>query len=165
MPGTDKRIRWDSSTSYQRTNTGLCRAREECLVIRSWTRDEGSPTQPRQMFLQEQQPNIAGNQHPTACTASPSTRSILVQHFGPSQALQRIRWLLVRSAWRRRLTLTCVAAAESASIVFGSCSPKYTQCSFDSFAIPSIAHRSVTWASACCHDAHRESNSSETGCK
>jgi hypothetical protein len=41
----------------------------------------------------------------------------------------------------------------------------YTQCSFDSFTIPSIAHRSVTWASACCHDAHKGSNSSGTGCK
>jgi hypothetical protein len=46
---------------------------EQRLMIRDWTRDEGSLAQPRQLFLQNNNniPNIAGNQHQTACTASP----------------------------------------------------------------------------------------------
>jgi hypothetical protein len=39
-------------------------------MIDKWTPDRKSPAQPRQLFLQEQQPNIAGTQHPRAYTAS-----------------------------------------------------------------------------------------------
>jgi hypothetical protein len=44
--------------------------------------------QPRQIFPEEQQTNIAGNQHPTACTAS-AFHAMLVQHPGIYMNLDR----------------------------------------------------------------------------